>query len=260
MNEENTENIKDSKLVYGMKKYTKDAEPGFYRVSRDVVVRVVKNKLFSGVVRVDDVPVEIEEGINEIYLPKIPLSVVTKIHNFFRYVYAEFSSEAIVLIWYNFNTRKWAIEVPEQKVSGASCDYDRDQTINDKLISGGFTFVGTIHSHGTMSAFHSGTDDKDEFNFDGLHITFGKVNNPVPEFACRFVMKDLYLKREPEEVLEVPTNNGFPSEWKSKIKKSTFGGTVFGTRRNLPTKPMNSWWDDDDDDKKKTNKYLSEWM
>lgn len=36
--------------------------------------------------------------------------------------------------------------------------------------------IGTSHSHGSMAAFHSTTDDKHELNQTGFHITFGNVD------------------------------------------------------------------------------------
>ena len=36
--------------------------------------------------------------------------------------------------------------------------------------------IGTSHSHGSMPAFHSATDDKHELNQTGFHITFGNVD------------------------------------------------------------------------------------
>ena len=195
---------------------------GFYYARRDSIIRVIDNKLFTGVVVVDDVPVDVEEGIIRIKLPKIPANVIREIHDFFKYAYIKYTSEAVVMIWYNFNTNKWSVEVPKQTTTGASVDYERNPKDEEIMRSEGFTFVGTIHSHGEMGAFHSGTDDADEIGFDGLHITIGKVMTG-PEFACRFVMKDLQLKREPEDVLIMPEIvDTVPKEWKDKIKKFSY--------------------------------------
>lgn len=213
---------KDKKKVYGNKKFDpNNTEPGYYRARRETVVRVVKNKLFKGVVCVDDMPVDVEEGITEIYLPKIPRKVIEKVHDFFKYTYYKFKSEAVVLLWYNYETDKWSVEVPEQNVSSAFLDYERDPKFEDKIRAMGFTFVGTIHSHGEMGAFHSGTDDDDEFNFDGLHITIGKVLSG-PQFSCRFVLKDLQLKRKPEDVMVLPkSGDNIPEDWMNKVKRKT---------------------------------------
>ena len=208
--------------LYGATKTYKKGErlkKGFYVSKRATIVRVIDNKLFRGVVRVEDTAIDIEEGIHEVKLPKIPSNVIEEIYKFFKYAYDKFSGESIVLLWYNFKTDKWSIEVPEQTVSSATADYERDPNDEIDLRARGFTFAGTMHSHGNMTAFHSGTDDSDEFNFDGLHITMGRVDT-TPEFACRFTMKDLEVKQEPEEVMDVPVFVSPVNEtWKSKVKK-----------------------------------------
>lgn len=49
--------------------------------------------------------------------------------------------------------------------------------------------VGTSHSHGSMSHFHSGTDHDNELNATGAHLTFGYINkDPMIEFS--FVVSD----------------------------------------------------------------------
>jgi len=54
----------------------------------------------------------------------------------------------------------------------------------------GFELFGTIHSHAGISAFHSGTDDRDEIHFDGLHITVGNLDKPSRSYACRWMLPD----------------------------------------------------------------------
>lgn len=104
-------------------------------------------------------------------IPKLPTKLFANILGFFRDVYKLYSSESIALLYYNKSDKSYKVFIPEQEVSGASLSYKTDQTIKDHLL------VGSIHSHASMSAFHSGTDVHDEEKFDGLHITIGKVND-----------------------------------------------------------------------------------
>ena len=106
----------------------------------------------------------------KINIPLISTKMFGNILGFFKEVYTLYKSEAIVLLFYNKNEKSYRILVPEQEVSPASLSYESTQTIKDHIL------VGSIHSHGSMTAFHSGTDKDDEEKFDGLHMTIGKVN------------------------------------------------------------------------------------
>lgn len=126
-------------------------------------------------------------------IPKIPEDMVASILTFFRAIYNKHSAEAIVLIFYNENTKEYIIEPPPQEGNSASLDYTKGTLHFD-----GFTLIGTAHSHGSMSAFHSSVDDKDEESFDGLHITFGNVNADQFTLSCSVVSNGYRSIVEPE--------------------------------------------------------------
>jgi len=50
-----------------------------------------------------------------------------------------------------------------------------------------FICVGTAHSHGAGGAYHSSTDDANELNQTGFHITFGNVDKPPFSVCPSFV-------------------------------------------------------------------------
>lgn len=132
----------------------------------------------------------------QMHINPIPGKWVAKVMNFFREIYKEYRSEAIVLLFYNEETGKHKIVPPMQKVAGASCDYDKGITID------GYSMIGTIHSHGNMSAFHSGTDDADELHFDGLHMTFGDLDEDYPSISASIVANGFRQMIEPGEYIE----------------------------------------------------------
>jgi len=103
-------------------------------------------------------------------LPKIPKQMFAKIIAFFKKIYEDHHSEAIVLLHFNEETEKFKLQIPHQKVTAGGINYLRTVTYP------GYTKVCTIHSHSSMSAFHSGVDDKDEEDTDGLHITVGHLD------------------------------------------------------------------------------------
>lgn len=138
-------------------------------------------------VKVDCIPgmQEGKEYIN-ILKRKIPMSAFWTIFEFFQYVEKENSGaslEAYIIVGYNPAKDKYILWVPEQNITQASVDYDISQFHKENP---GCYIVLDAHSHGTsMSAFFSGTDDRDD-NRDRFSMVFGKIDRPVPEYQLRF--------------------------------------------------------------------------
>jgi len=130
-------------------------------------------------------------------IPKIPAIAFAQIMAFFKAVFDKHSSEAIVLLYYNDQKKKFWVRVPMQEVSGASLDYENFENGKD-----GFDLIGTIHSHGRMGAFHSSVDDKDEENFDGLHITIGDNDEDYPSISASIVVNGQRVKISPSDYVE----------------------------------------------------------
>jgi len=104
-----------------------------------------------------------------LHVKKIPAERFAKVLEFFKTIYKLKKSEACVLLHYHQNKKRYIIQVPPQEVSYGGIDYLRNILYNE------YDLIGSIHSHGNMSAFHSGIDHMDEKYFDGLHITIGDV-------------------------------------------------------------------------------------
>jgi len=143
----------------------------------------------------------------KLHIPKIPGKSFAKIVDFFKQVYEEFRGEAIVLVFYNNDKEIYKFDCPKQEVTGGSLHY----TVKN---IDGYNLIGTIHSHGSMSAFHSGTDDADEMNFDGLHITIGKVTSPLFDISCSVVANGTRIINDPFEYI-----NGIKTFNKEIIKQ-----------------------------------------
>lgn len=84
---------------------------------------------------------------------------------------------------------KWKFVVPKQIVSGVRVDADLRHCID--LVSGeeytdfppvGWVQAGTSHSHNTMGAFFSMTDDESELTNPGLHIVVGGIDHESAEY------------------------------------------------------------------------------
>jgi hypothetical protein len=119
-----------------------------------------------------------------------------KIITFFKKVYQDYNSnEANTVIHFNKKSGKFKVQVPLQKTSSGSVAY-----LNEQIK--GYQRIGTIHSHAGMSAFHSGTDDTDEVDFDGLHITVGNMNNDLISISCSIVANGTRFTCDPTNYID----------------------------------------------------------
>lgn len=154
------------------------------------------------------------EGINflqslsenlELSIPRLPWSILQEVEAFFRDVYGKYKSEAIVLLYLNLDTKDWVYLVPGQTVSRGrlSVDYEISDTFRQNIPSG-YELFGSIHSHANAGAFHSHTDDIDEANLDGLHITVGRLNTEPADYSCRLMISGKEYTAKLTDVVDVP--------------------------------------------------------
>ncbi len=143
---------------------------------------------------------------------KLPLEMVRQVTAWFKQVYQKFHSEAVGDLYYQRSSGQWDFVPPVQTATGASASYEAAPKRE------GWQVVGTIHSHGSMSAFHSGVDDKDETFFDGVHITVGKVDS-VPEYSCSIVVQGVREKLDPAIVIDgMAPADAIPAIWLTVMK------------------------------------------
>jgi hypothetical protein len=115
--------------------------------------------------------------------PKLNKHQFASILKFFKLVNDKHKAECMVLIGFDRKQKQIVIFPPnKQIVSAAHINYKHGKTP-------GISLIGTIHSHNTMGAFHSSTDIKDEMDFDGLHITLGKLphTDDSIQISCQLV-------------------------------------------------------------------------
>jgi len=139
----------------------------FYEIASNGTFLHKQNLLGESVVPVDEISVlEKSAPSFKSSLPVIPSEAVCSMVRFFAWITFNLNTEAIMLLWWNEETKSYRFTVPVQKVSYASIDY---QNVSNP----GHLLVGTFHSHGRISASHSDRDLKDERFGDGIHGTFG---------------------------------------------------------------------------------------
>jgi PRTRC genetic system protein A len=151
--------------------------------------------------------------------PRLPLDLLLTVQSFFKEIYDKYKSEVAVILYYNVKTNKWHVDVPEQEVGAASVKYDLSKSVIPK----GFVPAGTIHSHASMKAFHSGTDDNDEYNSDGIHITIGCFHNPKQDYVFRLIFGKVAHTMDFMDVLcSGEFNRVYPTWWVERVSERKY--------------------------------------
>jgi len=161
---------------------------------------------------------------------------------------------------------KWRILVPKQDVSGGSvhaqtaesCDIETGEMIT-VFPPEGWLHAGSSHSHNSMSAFFSSTDDKSELTVPGAHIVIGNVDKDKMKYEHKasIVLRQLRKKVELFDIVDATPNKATfhlnvlkmvsekiwskPASSNSNTKASMFSPSTRGYIQD-------SDYDDDDDD------------
>jgi hypothetical protein len=204
------------------------------------------------------------EPKTKLHVRKLPYSFIKEAGAFFAAVYKDQQSEAIVLL-YCHPQYGWRMDAPSQSAVGLHVDYDlrneptavkgyrltRQVEVEEKgakvmkpisrtsetpecdageEVTEEFQYklFGTIHSHANAGAFHSGTDDKDEKQFDGLHITIGNVNVASHSYSCRWVLSGEFFKADMQDAVEDPPESFFDERWLKRVTKKTYATGYVG--------------------------------
>lgn len=136
---------------------------------------------------------------------QLPAALYFAIVGLFKAINAKYSAEALVYIWRHDNG-EFALTVPEQTVHGASANptnaadaYTPPAAIEGA--EGSWHLWGHIHSHNTMSAFFSGTDDASEQEDGLIYGVVGHITRPVPEVKFRARTQGIWLPLDPAVVI-----------------------------------------------------------
>jgi PRTRC genetic system protein A len=164
-----TEDSDDSQYVQaGPIEYVVASNGAFLSIKNDFVDAIVPSKELAGLRE--------QKNYCKWKLPPIPAALMYQVVKFFKEVADKHDTEVAVLL--HFGEGEWGVSVPKQQVSAGHVDYKVG--VADRMP--GKRMIGTMHSHVDMSAWHSSTDDDDEAQFDGLHVTLGKMDR-VPQFV-----------------------------------------------------------------------------
>lgn len=155
------------------------------------------------------------EGFTMTLENKIPYNMLLQIVAFFRRVFIEKNgAEAVVQIFYNPEEKEFYLHIGEQGVSGGGATMDRDAKLEVDHV-----LVADFHSHNSMGAFFSGTDNRDEKEAR-VYGVMGKFQNQWPEMKFRAgTGNGDWLELSPFDVFETPDVGvvEVPDEWMKKV-------------------------------------------
>lgn len=176
----------------------------FHEVKKDGIYRGMNNGCMIARKKIlsyennEEFTIAAENGENgfKLIVPKIPFKYWQMVWNFYRDVNEEKKAEAAVLFFWNYKKLNLTNEIPkeilEEYSDGLLLDNDSELILyvpkqenhvaltsytNDKMrlwLKENTAILLDTHSHNTMSAFFSGTDDANETNFQFFSV-FGKI-------------------------------------------------------------------------------------
>jgi hypothetical protein len=131
--------------------------------------------------------------------PKFAPAMWHQVLSFFRWTNKEMDSESQVRLYVNTTLGRWgAWAFPQEARTGMSA---REITIQetpeqarerfaswDSEPSSDWLYFCTVHHHCSASAFQSGTDEANERNQDGLHLTVGRMDAQRHDLHARFYL------------------------------------------------------------------------
>jgi hypothetical protein len=174
-----------------------------------------------------------QDQVVKLKIPLISKCTVEMILGFQHMIWKKYRSESIVLIYYSVREEKCLFIVPHQYVDfwekGKHGWSYFDLKYNVPFLPGsyverGYSLIGDWHSHGAWTADHSIVDENDENFASGLHIISGRLNREDPEIACYFVLNDLRIRLDTDDVLEeFECFREPPDNWIQRVHKKSGG-------------------------------------
>lgn len=172
------------------------ASNGIFKVIRTPVA-LFKIRITEGDNTVPGLP-SMEEGV-DLLIPKIPFKIIAQALTFYRDVNKQDGSEVSSLYFWNHKNiiipnipgvlqeGQLVTYIPVQQNSSTLSEFSDDPWVD--WFRTNCALLLELHSHNTMSAFFSGTDDANE-NMNQFYGVWGRVASEEPEFSFRWVCGD----------------------------------------------------------------------
>lgn len=236
------------KVQIGEAKHHKKGFP-FYEVYSDGIyvginngVMVAKQRLLEYKEGKFPLVQEGETGF-KLQIPKIPFKYWEMIWSFYRDVNKNYGTEATVLLYWDFGKYKnvpkeleedygdgiykegkLILYVPQQRNYGGLTEYNGDEM--RKWLGENTSVILDTHSHNSMNAFFSATDDANEKNYQ-LYAVYGKVGEEN-QFVMRYRFMGEWYGVALEDIFEGDsigegniTESTYPIKWYNQCQFKT---------------------------------------
>jgi PRTRC genetic system protein A len=146
-------------------------------------------------------------------LSKIPWAIFDQTLAFFRAVMARCDgAEAYLQVFWDREELVYFPHVPRQSVASGGVSFIRNVELEKQHV-----LVLEVHSHNSMGAFWSGTDNGDE-KAERIYMVIGKVQDRAPEVKLRAGLAGFYMPLELEQVFETPSGPEVPQSWLDQVE------------------------------------------
>ncbi len=164
--------------------------------------------------------------------PPIPQDQFERICGFFGHMSEEHRAEAIVLLAWDSIDQMVRTIVPQQVSAVSGGNWGRGYPIGVKYrfpqnLPKHWTVFSDIHSHCTMAAYASQTDQHDEEHSPGLHVVVGHIQREPPQVHVEAVVDGARFRLPASTVLADygGRRTDFPAEWLERVSVETLDGT-----------------------------------
>lgn len=196
-----------------------------YVTASNGVFRVEKTDtaIFKNLIQPIDKPIPgllpMEPG-PELLIPKIPFPFLQMALSFYIDVYDKDGTEASLLFFWNKDNKplpthysggeeikgmlsegQLIVYVPRQINTSGLSEFHMDPMVD--YFRDNYSLLVETHSHNSMNAFFSSTDDSNE-NASQFYGVWGKVKNEIPQFAFRYVSGDMKIEVSPDILFDWP--------------------------------------------------------
>lgn len=187
------------------------AANGLFKVTK-TPIGLFKEKLEEFKTPVVGLP-EMESGV-DLAIPKLPMKHLIQALSFYRDINTKDKTEASTLYFWNTEDKplpnlpglssegRLVIYCPIQVNSAALSDFSKDDNVH--WLRQNMSLLFELHSHNTMNAFFSGTDDANE-NMTQFYGVWGKVTDDEPMFAFRYVAGNSKVECSPDMLFDWPS-------------------------------------------------------
>ena len=165
------------------------SDPEFYWVTRDGTFLCRNHPFFQSDAPAKSPPRGLAQhaAACQVRYPRLGVAALEYIVAFFAKVFELHQSEAIVLLYWDSQRKRYRLRVPEQEATvwESYSGHRSPMDVNYKQpldVPPHEWLIGDIHSHGDIGAYASAKDRDDERYQDGIHAIVGRIEEEPPQF------------------------------------------------------------------------------